>query len=208
VIKRPGARNLQGKRLDSESSAHKGPTLHAGFTLIETTISTVVVLILAAIAIPSVMQGWNSYRLTSAAGSVAGILERTRFEAIHSNKRLSCLATPSGGGWAIGIDENGNGRLDNTEPQVRVIGPSSLLAAGIAPGPATLGYPTATPPPANTVTFDPRGTVYYGANPVVTYVFYIGFPGQKTYGYRAVTITQMGQVKIWSAAAGGSWVGE
>jgi Tfp pilus assembly protein FimT len=180
----------------------------AGFSIIETTVSVMVILILAAIAVPTVIQGWNSYRLTGAAGDLAGILRRTRFEAIHDNNRLSCLAVASGAGWDIGIDENGNGKLDSNEPQIMLPGPPVLLASGIAPGPTSLGYSTATTPPGNIVTFDPRGTVYYGANPVVTYVFYIGIPGQPTAGYRAVTITQMGQVKVWMAAAGGSWVGQ
>ena len=179
-----------------------------GFSLIELSISVVVIVILAAIAIPTVLQSWNSYRLTSAAGDLAGILERTRFEAIHNNAKLSCIAAASGTGWVIGIDENGNGVIDGNEPRVALPGPPVLLATGIAPGPTSLGYATATTPPANTVTFDPRGTVYYGANPVVTYVFYIGIPNQPTAGYRAVSITQMGQVKAWMAAAGGSWVGQ
>lgn len=200
--KSPG-RELGGPR--GRGEARRG---HTGFSLIEMTVSALVVLILAAIAVPTVMQAWNSYRLTTAAGNLAGILERTRFEAIHGNKRLSCIAVASGAGWAIGIDENGNGKLDTSEPQVALPGPPALLASGIAPGPTSLGYPTATTPPGNIVTFDPRGTVFYGANPVVTYIFYLGIPNQNAYGYRAVTITQMGQVKIWLAAASGNWVAE
>ena len=160
---------------------------------------------LAAIATPTLLQAWNSYRLTSAADSVAGILDRARFEAIHKNARLTCIAVLKPAGWVVGIDENGNGIIDANEPQVILPGPPALLAAGIAPGSGTFGYATVATPPGNLVTFDPRGTIYFGANPVVTaYVFYMGIPNQATYGYRAVTITQMGQTKVWMAA-GNAW---
>ena len=183
-----------------------------GFTLIEVTVSVVVMMIIAAIAIPSIMQGWNSYRLTSAADSVAGLLERTRFEAIHKNARLSCIGAPVGAGWAIGIDENGNNAIDPNEPQVILPGPATLVGAGVAPGPASMGagYAGAITPPGNGMTFDARGTVYFGGVPggPVTYIAYVGIPNQPQYGYRAVTITPMGQVKVWQAAAGGGWVAQ
>ena len=178
-----------------------------GFSLIELTISLTVIIALSTIAMPTVLQAWNSYRLTSAADNVAGILDRARFEAIHKNTRLSCIAVQTATGWSVGIDENGNGVLDANEPQVSLPGPPALLAAGIAPGSGTFGYATVATPPGNSVTFDPRGTIYFGANPVVTaYSFYIGIPNQKNYGYRAVTVTQMGQTKVWMAASNGTWV--
>ncbi|HEV2289173.1 MAG TPA: GspH/FimT family pseudopilin [Candidatus Acidoferrales bacterium] len=180
-----------------------------GFSLVEVTIGLTVLIALAAIATPTILQGWNSYRLTSAADSIAGMLDRARFEAIHGNTRLSCIAVQTANGWVIGIDENGNGVIDPNEPQVILPGPPALLAAGIAPGPATFGYATVAVPPANTVTFDARGTIFFGANPVVTaYSIYVGIPNQGTYGYRAVTVTQMGQTKVWFASAGSGWVNQ
>lgn len=182
----------------------------AGFTLVELTVSVAVMMIIAAIAIPSILQGWNSYRLTSAADSIAGILERTRFEAIHKNGRLSCLVAQTAQGWVIGIDENGNNAIDPNEPQVILPGPAAIVLAGVAPSPATmgLGYAGAVNPPGNpqTVTLDARGTVFFaGPGGPATYIVYVGIPNQPTYGYRAVTITLMGQVKVWQAAGGG-WV--
>lgn len=185
--------------------------IEEGFTLIELTVSVAVMMIIAAIAIPSILQGWNSYRLTSAADSVAGILERTRFEAIHKNARLSCIGAPSGTGWAVGIDENGNGVIDPNEPQVILPGPATLVGAGVAPGPASMGagYAGAITPPGNAMTFDARGTVFFaGPGGPVTYIAYVGIPNQPKYGYRAVTITPMGQVKVWAASSTGSWIGQ
>lgn len=190
----------------------------AGFTLVELCVSVVVMMIIAAIAIPSIMQGWNSYRLTSAADSVAGLLERTRFEAIQRNTRLACIGAAANG-FTVGIDENANNAVDPNEPQVVLPGPATFVLAGVAPGPASMGaaYAGAVIPPnppgvANlfgSVTFNARGTTVTTLGGVAPYyVVYIGIPGQPTYGYRAVTITPMGQVKVWQAAAGGGWVAQ
>ena len=184
----------------------------AGFTLVELTVSVVVMMIIAAIAIPSIMQGWNSYRLTSAADSVAGLLERTRFEAIHKNGQLRCLSVTPGGNLVIGIDENASGGIDPSEPKIILSGPATVIGGGIAPVPASMGaaYVAAATvnPPGLVATFDARGTVVPGAGPggAVPFVLYFGIPNQPRFGYRAVTITPMGQVKVWQAAAGGGWV--
>ena len=194
--------------MNSEQIARATAKTEAGFSLIELSVSLIVMMIIAAIAIPSILQGWNSYRLTSAADSVAGLLERTRFEAIHKNARLSCVAAQVGGLWVVAIDENGNGQPDPTEPQVDLPGPATFVGAGVAPGPASMGpsYAAAIIPNGS-LTFDARGTVVAGAGPggAVPFVLYFGIPNQPTYGYRAVTITLMGQVKVWQAAGGG-WV--
>lgn len=181
----------------------------AGFSVVELMVSLVVMMIIATIAIPSIMRGWNSYRLTSAADSVAGLLERTRFEAIHKNTRLSCVAAQVGAGWVVAIDENGNGQPDATEPQVSLPGPATLVGAGVAPGPASMGPSyAAAAVPNGSLTFDARGTVFPNLAAPPPYVTYIGIPNQPTYGFRAVTVTAMGQVKVWQAAANGSWVAQ
>jgi prepilin-type N-terminal cleavage/methylation domain-containing protein len=196
---------------------HARQNAEAGFTLIEVSVSVVVMMIIAAIAIPSVMQGWNSYRLTSAADSVAGLLERTRFEAIHKNTQISCLVQQPGAGVVFGIDENGNNAIDPGEPKVILSGPVVMIAGGTAPGAASMGNgyaatTTINPPPGTAAIvaarFDARGTVVPGAGGAVPFVLYFGIPNQPTYGYRAVTITPMGQVKTWMASSYGSWVGQ
>lgn len=185
----------------------------AGFTLVELMVSVVVMMIIAAIAIPSILQGWNSYRLTSAADSVAGLLERTRFEAIQRNIRLACIGVAAANGFTVGIDENANGLVDGNEPRVILPGPATFILGGVAPGPASMGaaYAGAVIPPGvsnlfGSVTFNARGTTVTAAGGTAPYyVVYIGIPNQPTYGYRAVTVTPMGQVKVWQAAGGG-WV--
>lgn len=188
----------------------------AGFTMVELMVSVFVMMVIAAIAVPTIIQGWNSYLLTSAADSIAGTLQRTRFEAIHRNARLACVGTMLPAGMAVGIDENGNGTVDPGEPQSILNGAVQLLAAGVAPAPAGMGaaYAAAVIPPGTVATF---GSVFFSARgtPVTLanltapyYVVYLGIPGQPRYGYRAVTITPMGQVKVWQAPTGGAWTAQ
>ncbi|HKW87862.1 MAG TPA: GspH/FimT family pseudopilin [Candidatus Acidoferrales bacterium] len=187
-----------------------------GFTTVELMVSLGVMVVIAAIAVPSLLQGWNSYRLTSAAGNIAGLLERARFEAIRRNTRIACIGAPQANGFAIWIDLNGNGALDPGEPEVIFNGAAVPMAAGTAPGPASMGaaYANAIVPPGpatqyGSVSFNARGTTVTAAGLTAPYyVVYLGMTNQPTYGYRAVTITPMGQVKTWFAQANGAWVAQ
>ena len=185
-------------------------TREAGFSLVELGISLIVMLIIMAIALPALMNGWNAYRLTSAASSVAGLLQRARFEAIHKNANLSVLGQTVGGVFAIGIDENNNGVIDPREPQIQLPGPATLINPGIAPGPVSMGpsYAAAAAPPTNSVAFDPRGTVVPRPGTPPPYIAYFGITNQPKYGFRAVTITAMGQIKTWIASANSTWVAQ
>jgi prepilin-type N-terminal cleavage/methylation domain-containing protein len=178
-----------------------------GFSLIEIMVVVAVMMVVSAIAIPAVMESWAIYRMNSAAVDVSGILKRTRFEAIRSNTVVNCLIQQQGNNWILGADLNNNGAIDPTEPQVLLSGPVQLLPAGVAPGPTSMGYPTAQVPYPGAIAFDPRGGVNFGGNPQVVYVLYLGYTGQGRYGYRAVTVLPLATTKIWSSGATGLWRG-
>ena len=59
------------------------------------------------------------------------------------------------------------------------------------------------------ITFDYRGVVYPApGNPASqAYFLAIGYVSQVQYGTRAVTVTPMGQTKLWAAPDGGTWSG-
>lgn len=188
--------------------AEQGPArsdASKGFSLIELVVVTAIVLILTAIAVPSIVRSWNTYKLSGTASDVDRVIKQARYEAIRLNTVINCLVVQKGSDWLIGVDQNNNGVIDPTEPQVLLAGPAEILPDGVAPGPTSMGYPNAKVPNGS-ISFDSRGTVYYGpGNPAVIYVIYLGFPNQPEYGFRAITVLPGGTTKTWSAGNGDSW---
>jgi prepilin-type N-terminal cleavage/methylation domain-containing protein len=175
-----------------------------GFSLVELLIAFAVLLTLAAVATPAVMQSWQSYRLSSAAGNVASLLARTRYEAIRQNTTLNCSLTQQGSNQGLWIDLNKNGAADPGEPIVLLPADVQPVGPGVAPSPDSMNYPNVETL-TGSVAFNARGVVDDGGSPPVVYALYLGIAGAPQYGYRAITVTPMGQVKVWSAVADGAW---
>jgi len=57
----------------------------AGFSMVELAVSMTVLMILTAIAIPSLMHSFRTYQLNDAASRLSDILKFTRFEAVRRN---------------------------------------------------------------------------------------------------------------------------
>lgn len=177
----------------------------AGYSLLELLVSCIVMMIMLAIALPSVMRAWRSYQLTSAASQVLGMIKATRSDAIRRNTKMQCLMQYTGGIWWVGEDQNGNGTLEPGEFQVALPGGPTLLAAGIAPNPSSTGYPSAQVP-SGLIRFDGRGGVDYGgAGTTPTYVLYIGMDGDPSSGFRAITVTPSGGTQMWTATSSSTW---
>src|SRR5713226_437158 len=62
-----------------------------GFSMVELAVSMTVLLILTAIAIPSLMRSIRAYQLNDAAGRLSDMLKFTRFEAVRRNTQLCYL---------------------------------------------------------------------------------------------------------------------
>jgi type II secretory pathway pseudopilin PulG len=182
-----------------------------GFSMVELMVVAATAVILGAIAIPIVDQGLQQYRMSSAATSVANLIQRTRYESIRQNTTISCRYQQQGNNWVMWIDLNGNGVMDPTEPQIVLPSDAQMLQAGVAPGPGSMGaaYTNAIPPPKNGNTYaialDSRGTVNFTGGPAI-YVIYLGSAALgPTEGYKAVTLTPTGRTKVWSASYNGNW---
>ena len=175
-----------------------------GFSLTEGLVSMTIVVTMVAIAAPLVNTSWATYRLSSAAGNVANILQRTRYEAVRTNTLVPCLIQQQGNSWVMWVDLNNNGQLDANEPEVLLPGPVVLLPDGVAPSASSMGY-NKTQVPNGAIVFDSRGAVNFGAGAPAVYVIYLGYPNQAPYGYKAVTLIPSGRTKVWSATSGGSW---
>jgi hypothetical protein len=189
--------------------------------MVELALSLAIVLILSAIAIPTMMDSLRVYQLNDAAARVSDLLKFTRFEAVRRNKEVNFLLQANGGGWVVGTDSNGNGVIDTNpaERQEVIVGFATLLpAAGLpAPTPITtaLGGGALNTLSGNpgSVTFDARGAVRVGIGGALAPNVSIIYIGSTTngvtpdpqYGFRAVVVLPAGGTQIWTAPPGGTW---
>jgi type IV fimbrial biogenesis protein FimT len=183
---------------------------NSGFSLLEMVLSLVVVLILAAIALPDFSRAYRIYQLNSSATQLAGLLKLTRFEAIRRNSPVNFQVQQTGANWLAWCDPDRDGIADITETQDPIIVPISLLPAGAPPSPDAIttalgGAALTTLSGANAViTFDQRGAVVFAAAPQI-YVLYLGNAVYPDFGYRAVVLLPSGVTQVWSASVAGPW---
>jgi prepilin-type N-terminal cleavage/methylation domain-containing protein len=174
-----------------------------GFSMLELTVTVGIVLILSAITVPALIPAYENYRLSWQATALSSLIQQARYTAVKRNTTIGINVAALGGQKAVYVDLNGNGALDASEPMVLLPSDVTLLPAGTAPGPASTGYAAAVTPgwPIN---FNSRGTVSSGGAATI-YILYLGNPNRPDWGFRAVTVTPMGQVKPWGAANNGTW---
>jgi type IV fimbrial biogenesis protein FimT len=180
----------------------------AGYSLVEMMVTLTVGLILVAVALPTMVGAIQSYRLNSTSQQIANLIELTRFTAIRRNAVMSMQMAVNNGSTVFFVDLNGNGTPDPNEPMV--IMPSDMQLANnqpLTPGPASFGF-APTQNFVNQIGFDYRGTVNYPAGgPIAAYFLAVGYVNQAQYGSRAITVTPMGQTKVWKTVGTGTWVG-
>jgi prepilin-type N-terminal cleavage/methylation domain-containing protein len=189
----------------------RGQALSRGFSLTELVVTVAVMLVLAAIAIPTLTRAFAVYQLNDNASRLSGILKYARYEAIRLNKQVPARVLAVGNNWSVFADTNGNGVADPSETIDMIVMPLTLLpAAGMpdtTPITSTLGNPVLVLNSISamnaTVLFDARGAVLSGKNTTV-YVLYLGNTADTDIGYRAVVLMPSGMVQVWSSA-GGTW---
>jgi len=178
----------------------------AGYSLVEMMMTLAIGLILVSVALPTMIGAIQGYRLNSVSQQVASLVELTRYTAIRRNSVVRARTTPDN--TVFFIDLNGNGTLDSGEPMVML--PSDMqLANGQCPkpDPKTPGL-ASTVDFAGQITFDYRGTLNFPpGGQLVTYFLALGYTNQAQYGCRAITVTPMGQTKLWKAPDKAYWTG-
>jgi type II secretory pathway pseudopilin PulG len=188
----------------------------AGFSMVELAVSLCVVLLMSAIAIPTLLQSFRSYQLNDSAARLSDILKFTRFEAVRRNTQITLQFQPFGNDWNVWADTIVNAAPDPTEKQFLITGWITLLRAAGLPAPAAItaalgGAPVTLSGDPGSFAFDARGAVRTAINGGIApvYIFYLGGPtndpNNRGFGYRAVVLLPSGSTQVWSAPAAGPW---
>jgi prepilin-type N-terminal cleavage/methylation domain-containing protein len=175
-----------------------------GFSLIELLVVSAIILVVAAVATPTIMRSLGTYRLGGSASDVATIVQRTRYEAVKRNTSVTCRGRQVNGLWNVWIDSDNDSNIDANESVILLPRGTNFLAGSNVPSPSSMGYGTVREI-TGTVTFDARGMVNFGGATPAVLVMYIGNAQQPANGYRAVTLLPNGRTKIWKAVQGGTW---
>jgi Tfp pilus assembly protein FimT len=131
--------------------------------MLELMISMAIVLILSALALPTI-NVIRSAKLREAGSNYAGLLQNARITAIQNDAYYSVVSTTMHTVPEAFIDLNGNGRLDQGEPVIAL--PSNVLQRTYADNPPALAnletqtLASSNDPSLDTVdnpTFGPRG---------------------------------------------------
>ena len=182
-----------------------------GFSTLELAVVMGMVLTLSGIAVPSISNSLRVYQLNSVASRVADDFKSCRFDAIRRNVPTTCYVTPNSSGYLMWTDDTGTGAYDPTaDYSITLANAETLVDSGSIPdAPAletAIGVTGSTTMSGSSsevsLTFDSRGAVSSSAT---VNVFYVGYPGNPAYGYRAVVVMPSGSVHVWSPDSNGSW---
>jgi len=182
-----------------------------GFSTLELAVVMGMILTLGGIAVPSISNTLRVYQLNSVAGMVADQFKTCRFDAIRRNVQTGCFVTPNSTGYQLWSDSTGTGAYDPTDYSTTLAGAQTLVGLETVPDSAglesALGVTGTTTMSGNSsevsLTFDPRGAV---SSSTSVNVFYVGYPGNPSFGYRAVVVMPAGSVQIWTPEGDGSWI--
>ncbi|HET6928806.1 MAG TPA: prepilin-type N-terminal cleavage/methylation domain-containing protein [Candidatus Acidoferrum sp.] len=181
------------------------PSTQRGFSMIELVVVVGIILLLSAISVPNIMRSMNIYRLNATATSLQNIIEVARFNAVRLNTSISVRQTVVSGQPAFYVDL-ANGAYVSTDPVFLVPNYVQVTPTG-APAASTTGLPNTNALGSGCIAFNSRGVVDYttcGGGVQSVWYISLGMIGTNA-GYRAITVTPMGQAKVWSATGSGGW---
>jgi len=200
----------------------------SGFSLIELLVVLGIIMVVAAIATPSIVNGVNGIRLRSAASEISGIMQQARQLAVRNNRYYTVKPAVVTGARAAYVDVNYNNNFDGgapaPEPMVQFPQNVAVVAAG-APNTANLiaqccttfvpqnasimpsfnsrGLPcvgAANPPPANALC-----NIRDAGGNTVGFVYYMNQTRPfGAVGWAAVSVTPAGRIRVWTYS-GTTW---
>lgn len=188
-----------------------------GFTLLETLVTVLIVLLTVGFVLPSVSSGLRHYRLSSSATQLASQIQTARYRALQTNGICSFLTLS--GSRQFGVDADGDGDLEAGTPDLVFSLNTGVNFANLTtPPPGVLsGATVLSTGSLSGIGFTPRGTmttVNSSGLPVYSSSGTTGFAqaGFVAYltltnppEYMAVTVSQVGRVSIWRSPDGTNW---
>lgn len=190
-----------------------------GFSATELVIVVAIILIVAAFAVPNVMQSWYNMELRATGDEVAGLMQQGRILAAKNNAYYAVCYRTNQGMQQVYLSQT---TLASTTPCTFIAGNAltidlarQITAASAAPSSSPTAYTysmdTSSGTPCDntcTLAFSPRGlpcqlTSSTCATPASTYFVYY-FQDSRPNGWSAVLVTKAGRTKAmtWN---GTSW---
>ena len=193
--------NISGKHSELRLArvarpGRSGMSTAAGWTLLETLVCLAIMVVLCALALPSMAKTWQSYHLSSATSSITGVIQSTRYQAIYYG--CSYQLTISGTGYQISGEA-----LSGTPPTC------ATTYSNVCPPTYTPIYTTGCPisfsqgdvsvATSVTLTFNANGTVSTSGTSSTSLAItpiVVGFtvPGQTA--QRTITVSGVGYVTV------------
>ena len=177
-----------------------------GFSMVELSLVLGLMLVLSAIGLPRLINSLSVFKLNTASTSMQNLIEQTRFNAVRRNTTISLRQTLINGQAAFYVDIPNSGAYVNTDPTY-VVPTTVQIAPAAAPAATTTGLANTAALGGGCISFNSRGVVdYTNCGGGVQSVWFISLGlTNGTGGYRAITLTPMGQAKSWTAPASGTW---
>ena len=174
--------------------------------MIELVVVLGMIMVLSAIGLPSITNSLAVYKLNAASTSLQNMIEQARFNAVRRNARVSLRQTLINGQAAFYVDIQDNSVYVNTDPTY-VVPTTVQFAPPGAPAAGTTGLANTAALGGGCISFNSRGVVDYttcGGGVQSVWFISLGLTNNLG-GYRAITLTPMGQAKSWTAPVGGTW---
>lgn len=206
---------------------HRPTDLVAGFSLLELMVVVTILIIVAAISVPSLMGAYHRYKLRSAGTDVSGLLQMARMRAVQDDRYYSVWPSLANGLSQQFIDiypqgtnggsGNANGTMDPRDPVITISTEVVQQPVGAAPSTANLSAqmlgsnPNGLTPkdgddPTTRVTFGPQGlpcqwTAVNGGSVCNSQggpiAYWVFFQSSVTQDWEAVTVTPAGRIQKW-----------
>jgi prepilin-type N-terminal cleavage/methylation domain-containing protein len=183
----------------------RNPEKMRGFSLMELMVVMLVILIVSAVAVPTLMNTVADVRLRSSASTVQGQLQQLRMRAVRDNKPYSARWTTQNGVLLMYVDTDNDGAYDSNEPQVSIARDVNVTVSGNPSMPSTTlntsGWIQGTT--SNAVYMNARGlpcdtSVNAACNTNKGYIYYLSQQrSTSTTAWVAVSVTPAGRIRVW-----------